>query len=42
LAVNAGAADVAQVGAFLRHKSPRTTKRFYATMSNPKKVPTLL
>jgi integrase len=40
-AVNQGA-DAASVAAFLGHKSPRTTARFYATHATPKKVPTLL
>jgi integrase len=40
-AVNAGA-DPATVSSFLGHKSPRTTKKFYATHSTPRKVPTLL
>lgn len=40
-AVNRGA-DPAQVAAFLGHKSPRTTRRFYATLATPVKVPTLL
>ena len=35
-------ADPASVAAFLGHKSPRTTKRFYATHAVPKKIPTLL
>jgi integrase len=39
-AVNAGA-DPAQVASFLGHKSPRTTRRFYATHAVPVKVPTL-
>ena len=39
-AVNAGA-DPATVAAFLGHKSPRTTRRFYATTATPKKIPTL-
>ncbi len=34
-------ADPASVAAFLGHKSPRTTQRFYATLATPKKVPTL-
>jgi integrase len=34
-------ADPASVAAFLGHKSPRTTKKFYATHAVPKKVPTL-
>jgi len=40
-AINAGA-DPATVAAFLGHKSPRTTKRFYAANATPAKVPTLL
>ncbi|MBX7115916.1 MAG: site-specific integrase [Myxococcaceae bacterium] len=40
-AINEGA-DPATVAAFLNHKSPRTTMRFYATHAVPKKVPTLL
>jgi integrase len=40
-AVNAGA-DPATVSSFLGHKSPRTTKKFYATHATPRKVPTLL
>jgi integrase len=39
-AVNRGA-DPAQVAAFLGHRSPRTTRRFYATLATPAKVPTL-
>lgn len=39
-AVNAGA-DPAAVASFLGHKSPRTTRRFYATFATPAKVPTL-
>lgn len=39
-AVNAGA-DPASVAAFLGHKSPRTTAKFYATTAVPKRVPTL-
>lgn len=39
-AIEAGA-DPASVAAFLGHKSPRTTKRFYATHASPVKVPTL-
>jgi integrase len=39
-AVEAGA-DMAAVSTFLGHKSPRTTKRFYATHASPAKVPTL-
>ncbi len=41
VAINAGA-DPAAVAAFLNHKSPRTTRRFYATHAAPKRVPTLL
>lgn len=40
-AVNKGA-DPAQVSAFLGHKSARTTRRFYATLAVPPKVPTLI
>lgn len=40
LAVNAGA-DLAAVSAFLGHKSPKTTRRFYATLGAVAKVPTL-
>jgi hypothetical protein len=40
-AINQGA-DRAAVANFLNHKSPRTTKRFYATLATPAKVPTLL
>lgn len=40
-AINNGA-DPATVAAFLNHKSPRTTRRFYATHAVPSKVPTLL
>lgn len=40
-AINKGA-DPASVAAFLNHKSPRTTMRFYATHATPKKVPTLV
>jgi hypothetical protein len=36
-----GGEDPAAVSAFLGHKSPRTTRRFYATMATPRKVPTL-
>jgi integrase len=39
-AIDAGA-DPAQVAAFLGHRSPRTTKKFYATHASPRKVPTL-
>jgi DNA-directed RNA polymerase specialized sigma24 family protein len=38
-AVNAGA-DPAAVSAFLGHKSEATTKRFYATLAVPARVPT--
>lgn len=34
-------ADPASVAAFLNHKSPTTTRRFYATHAVPMKVPTL-
>jgi integrase len=40
-AIDAGA-DPAQVAAFLGHRSPRTTRKFYATHSAPTKVPTLV
>ena len=40
-AINQGA-DMAAVASFLNHKSPRTTKRFYATLAGVAKVPTLL
>lgn len=40
-AINAGA-DPAQVSAFLNHKNPRTTRKFYATHAVATKVPTLL
>jgi integrase len=40
-AIDAGA-DPAQVAAFLGHRSPRTTRKFYATHSAPTKVPTLI
>jgi len=40
-AINNGA-DPASVAAFLNHKSPRTTRKFYATHATPKKIPTLL
>lgn len=40
-AINRGA-DPASVAAFLNHKSPRTTRKFYATHATPAKVPTLL
>ncbi len=39
-AVNAGA-DPAIVSVLLGHKSPRTTRRFYATHASQAKVPTL-
>ncbi len=39
-AIEAGA-DPASVAAFLGHKSPRTTRRFYATNASVPKVPTL-
>ncbi|MBF5043182.1 tyrosine-type recombinase/integrase [Aggregicoccus sp. 17bor-14] len=39
-AINNGA-DPAQVAAFLNHKSPSTTRKFYATHATPTKVPTL-
>jgi integrase len=39
-AIEAGA-DPASLAAFLGHKSPRTTRRFYATHASPPKVPTL-
>ncbi len=39
-AINSGASPAA-VAAFLNHKSPLTTKRFYATHAVPAKVPTL-
>jgi integrase len=39
-AIEAGA-DPAQVAAFLGHRSPRTTRKFYATHASPAKVPTL-
>lgn len=39
-AIEAGA-DPAQVAAFLGHRSPRTTRKFYATNASPAKVPTL-
>jgi integrase len=35
-------ADPAMVSAFLGHRSPRTTKKFYATHATVAKVPTLL
>jgi integrase len=38
--VDAGAA-LNEMSAFLGHKSPRTTTKFYARHSTPKKVPTL-
>ena len=34
-------ADLEDVSAFLGHRSPRTTKRFYATHAAPARVPTL-
>lgn len=40
-AIESGA-DPASVAAFLGHRSPRTTMKFYAVHSSPKKVPTLL
>ncbi len=40
-AVEAGA-DLGAVATFLNHKSPRTTRRFYATLATPTKVPTLV
>ena len=40
-AIDSGA-DPASVAAFLGHKSPRTTRRFYAVHASPTKVPTLL
>jgi len=40
-AVNSGA-DPGAVAAFLGHRSPRTTRRFYATHASPAKVPTLI
>lgn len=40
-AIDAGA-DPALVAAFLGHRSPRTTRKFYATHSAPAKVPTLM
>jgi integrase len=39
-AVNSGA-SVAAVGAFLHHRSPRTTARWYATLAAPEKINTL-
>jgi integrase len=39
-AVNAGA-DLEAVSAFLGHKNPKTTRRFYATHGAVRKVPTL-
>jgi integrase len=39
-AIQAGAHPAA-VSAFLGHKSPATTKRFYATLATSPKVPTL-
>lgn len=40
-AINEGA-DPGVVSAFLNHKNPRTTRKFYATHAVPLKVPTLL
>jgi hypothetical protein len=40
-AIEAGS-DPAVVAAFLGHRSPRTTTRFYATHATPTKVPTLV
>ena len=40
-AINAGA-DPTAVSAFLGHRSPRTTRKFYATHAAPRKVPTLV
>lgn len=40
-AIDAGA-DPALVSAYLNHKSPRTTRRFYSTHATPAKVPTIL
>lgn len=40
-AIDAGA-DLAQVAAYLGHKSPRTTRKFYATHARPAKVPTII
>jgi integrase len=39
LAVNSGA-DPAQVAAYLHHKSPAITRKFYATHASAAKVPT--
>jgi len=39
-AIDSGA-EPASVAAFLGHKSPRTTKKFYAVHASPAKVPTL-
>jgi site-specific recombinase XerD len=39
-AVNAGA-DLEAVSAFLGHKNPKTTRRFYATHGAVRRVPTL-
>ncbi len=39
-AINSGA-DPAAVAAFLGHKSPATTRKFYATHAVPLKVPTM-
>jgi integrase len=41
LAVNSGATPAA-VAAYLHHRSPRTTMRFYATHASAAKVPTLM
>lgn len=40
-AINNGA-DMAQVANFLNHKSPTTTRRFYAVHATPAKIPTML
>jgi integrase len=40
-AIDVGA-DPAMVSAFLGHRSPRTTRKFYATHASPAKVPTLV
>ena len=40
-AVNAGA-DLAAVSTFLNHKSPATTRAFYAKFAVPKRPPTIL
>ncbi len=34
-------ADPAQVAAYLGHKSPATTRKFYAVHASPTKVPTI-